>query len=229
MAQRSVRRWVLRVGVGAVALSVLPVLALRWMPPWTTSFMVARWVDGVVGRRPAVPILYAWVPWPAIAPAIELAVVAAEDQRFPTHYGFDLGAIRHAMEERRAAPRGASTITQQLARNLFLWSERSWLRKLLEAYMTVLLEIGWSKRRILEVYLNVAEFGDGVYGVEAASRRFFHKPAAALTPHEAALLAAVLPNPKTLHAERPSAFVLGRARRIETQMARLGPGHLAAL
>jgi monofunctional biosynthetic peptidoglycan transglycosylase len=127
------------------------------------------------------------------------------------------------------APRGASTITQQVARKHCLWSGRSWVRKGLEAGAAMLLELGWPKRRILEVYLNVAEFGDGVYGVEAASRRFFHKPAAALTRREAALLAAVLPNPKALRVERPSAFVLVRARRIETQMARLGPGYLAGL
>jgi monofunctional biosynthetic peptidoglycan transglycosylase len=218
-----------RTAMGLLALGMVPVLVLRWVPPLATSFMVGRWVDGAIGRRPAVSIQYDWTPWPRIAPAMKLAVVAAEDQRFPTHYGFDLGAIRHAIEEPRVAPRGASTITQQVARNLFLWSGRSWVRKGLEAGAAMLLELGWPKRRILEVYLNVAEFGDGVYGVEAASRRFFHKPAAALTRREAALLAAVLPNPKALRVERPSAFVLVRARRIETQMARLGPGYLAGL
>jgi monofunctional biosynthetic peptidoglycan transglycosylase len=169
------------------------------------------------------------VPWKAIAPAAPLAVIAAEDQRFPTHYGFDLGAIRDALRARPEQPRGASTITQQAARNLFLWSGRSWPRKILEAYASLLLEACWPKRRILEVYLNVAEFGDGVYGVEAASRRFFGHGAARLTRREAALLAAVLPNPKVLNAARPSPFVLVRARRIETQMARLGPTSLAGL
>jgi monofunctional biosynthetic peptidoglycan transglycosylase len=220
---------VVRAVVGLVALSMLPVLVLRWVPPLATSFMVGRWMEGALGRRPAVAIEYDWTPWDRIAPVMKLAVVAAEDQRFPTHHGFDLTAIRRAMEERRAAPRGASTITQQLARNLFLWSGRSWPRKVLEAYATVLLEVAWSKRRILEVYLNVAEFGDGVYGVEAASRHFFRKSAAALTRHEAALLAAVLPNPKALHVARPSAFVLVRAGRIEAQMTRLGAASLAAL
>jgi monofunctional biosynthetic peptidoglycan transglycosylase len=205
-----------------VALSVLPVVLLRWLPPVATPFMLGRWLDGITGRRPVVPIEYEWVPWRDIAPTARLAVVAAEDQRFPTHHGFDVGAIRQAIREDRAEPRGASTITQQLARNLFLWSGRSWLRKLLEAYTTVVLEVCWSKRRILEVYLNVAEFGDGVYGVEAASQRFFHHGAARLTRREAALLAAVLPNPKTLHAERPSLAVLARTRWIEVQMARLG-------
>jgi monofunctional biosynthetic peptidoglycan transglycosylase len=210
-----------RAVLAAVAVSVLPVLMLRWVPPLATPFMVGRWIDGAVGRRPAVPIRYDWVPFRDIAPAAGIAVVAAEDQRFPTHYGFDLGAIRQAMREGRERPRGASTITQQLARNLFLWSGRSWPRKLLEAYATVLLEACWSKRRILEVYLNVAEFGDGIYGVEAAGSHFFRKPAAQLTRREAALLAAVLPNPKAWRADPPSAAVLARARRIERQMARV--------
>jgi monofunctional biosynthetic peptidoglycan transglycosylase len=214
---------------GALALSVLAVVALRWVPPVTSAFMVGRWLAGVTGREPAVAIRYDWVPWRAIAPAAALAVVAAEDQRFPTHRGFDLDAIRTALRERSVRPRGASTITQQVARNLFLWSGRSWVRKGLEAYFTVLIELVWPKRRILEVYLNVAELGDGIYGVEAASRHFFHTSAAGLTRRQAALLAAVLPNPKLLRAGRPSAFVFVRARSIEGQMARLGPRYLAGL
>jgi monofunctional biosynthetic peptidoglycan transglycosylase len=220
-----VGRWLAKV----VAWSLAVVVLLRWLPPPTSAFMVGRWTAGVTGREPPVRIAYDWVPWDAIAPAARLAVVAAEDQRFPTHRGFDLGAIRHAMNERRKNPRGASTITQQTARNLFLWSGRSWIRKALEAYLAVLLELCWSKRRILEVYMNVAEFGDGVYGVEAASRRFFGKPAARLGAAEAALLAAVLPNPKRWRVDRPSAGVLVRAHRLQRQMAQLGSGYLAAL
>jgi monofunctional biosynthetic peptidoglycan transglycosylase len=224
-----VRRWLARGACAAIAASVLPVLLLRWIPPLATPFMLGRWLDGVIGRAPAVAIDYAWVPWTRIAPAAPLAVVAAEDQRFPTHYGFDVGAIQKALNERRAEPRGASTITQQTARNLFLWSGRSWPRKALEAYLTLLIEACWPKRRILEVYLNVAEFGDGVYGVEAASRRFFGHGAAQLTRHEAALLAAVLPDPKDRRAAAPSAFVAAQARHIEAQMAHLGPSYLARL
>jgi monofunctional biosynthetic peptidoglycan transglycosylase len=216
-----VRLLLARAALGALALSLAPILLLRWIPPVGTPFMLGRWIDGTLGRRPAVSIRYDWVPWQAIAPTARLAVVAAEDQRFPTHHGFDVGAIRQALREGRETPRGASTITQQLARNLFLWSGRSWLRKALEAYATVLLEACWPKRRILEVYLNVAEFGDGVYGVEAASRAFFHHSAARLTRREAALLAAVLPDPKRRHVRQPSAAVLARARWIEGQMDHL--------
>jgi len=224
VAQRA-GRWLAAV----VAWTLVVIVLLRWVPPPTSAFMVGRWAGGVVGREPPVRITYEWVPWDVIAPAARLAVVAAEDQRFPTHRGFDIGAIRRAMNEARANPRGASTITQQTARNLFLWSGRSWLRKGLEAYLAALLELCWSKRRILEVYLNVVEFGDGVYGIEAASRRFFGKPAARLGSTEAALLAAVLPNPKRWRADRPSPGVLVRAHRVQRQMAQLGTAYLATL
>ena len=223
------RRLLVRAACAAIVASVLPVLLLRWIPPLATPFMIGRWLDGVIGRQPPVDIDYDWVPWRRIAPAAPLAVVAAEDQRFPTHYGFDVGAIRKAMNERRAQMRGASTITQQTARNVFLWSGRSWPRKVLEAYATLLIEACWPKRRILEVYLNVAEFGDGVYGVEAASRRFFGHGASQLTRREAALLAAVLPDPRDRRPAPPSAFVAAQAQRIEAQMARLGPNYLASL
>jgi monofunctional biosynthetic peptidoglycan transglycosylase len=210
-------------------LTLLPVIVLRWLPPPVTAFMVERWVSDLAGRRPPVSIAYDWTPWSRIAPAARLAVVAAEDQRFPTHHGFDVEAIRRALGEDRSRMRGASTITQQTARNLFLWPGRSWVRKALEAYLATALELVWPKRRILEVYLNVAELGDGVYGVEAASRRFYGKPAVRLTRSEAARLAAVLPDPKTLRVDRPSPYVLARARRIEAQMAQLGTAHLDGL
>jgi monofunctional biosynthetic peptidoglycan transglycosylase len=150
--------------------------------------------------------------------------VAAEDQKFPHHHGFDVQAIQDAMDEADEGERlrGASTITQQTAKNLFLWGGRSFVRKGLEAYFTVLLELEWPKRRILEVYLNIAEFGDGVYGAEAAANQFFHKPASQLSAHEAALLASVLPNPKKLHAERPSPYVQRHSEWIERQVRQLG-------
>jgi monofunctional glycosyltransferase len=150
--------------------------------------------------------------------------VASEDQRFPTHRGFDMDQIRKAMDEaqRGRRARGASTISQQVAKNLFLWNGHSWVRKGLEAWFTVLIETLWPKRRILEVYLNSAEFGYGIYGAEAAAQAFFHKPAARLTRDEAARLAAVLPNPVRMRAERPSQYVQRRQREIATQMAALG-------
>jgi monofunctional biosynthetic peptidoglycan transglycosylase len=153
-----------------------------------------------------------------------LAVVAAEDQRFPKHWGFDFASIADAVEEQgeRGHLRGASTITQQVARNLFLWQGRSYLRKGLEAYFTVLLELLWPKRRILEVYLNIAEFGEGNFGVGAGAQAFFGKHPIELRTSEAALLAAVLPNPNRLRVRNPSAYVRGRASWVESQMTQLG-------
>lgn len=160
---------------------------------------------------------YQWQSIDAISPDMQRAVIAAEDQLFVQHSGFDWQAIQKAMsynerhnKSRKTRIRGASTISQQTAKNLFLWSGRNWLRKGLEAYFTVLIECLWPKQRILEMYLNIVEFGDGIYGVEAASRYFFNKPAARLTASEAALLAAVLPNPRVYQVEKPSAYIRGR-------------------
>jgi len=219
------RRWLLRGVLGFLLVSVLPVLLLRWVPPPTSAVMLARTV--VEGRSQN----YQWVPLERIAPSAALAVVAAEDQKFPDHWGFDLGAIRDAAEHnaRGGRLRGASTLTQQVARNLFLWQGRSYLRKGLEAWMTLLLEIAWPKRRILEVYLNIAEMGEHTFGVEAAARRFFARPATDLSPEQAALLAAVLPNPRRFHADRPSDYVLVRRNHILQQMSRLGDGYLRGI
>ncbi len=217
--------------LGAVGLSIAPVLALRWVPPPTSAFMLRKSIANLVGSQ-GKSIRYRWVDWVAIAPDMPLAVVAAEDQKFPRHWGFDFESIAEAIEDQgpRRRVRGASTITQQVARNLFLWPGRSYVRKGLEAYFTVLLEIFWPKRRILEVYLNVAEFGDGTHGVYAAAKTFFGKHPSELTPSEAALLAAVLPNPKRLHANTPSPYVEERAHWIEEQMEQLGgPTYLRGL
>jgi len=166
---------------------------------------------------------YEWLDLDEISSSVPIAVIAAEDQKFPVHSGFDLGSIRAAIDDRRDGDRlrGASTISQQVAKNLFLWPGRSFLRKGIEAYFTLLIELTWPKQRILEVYVNVAEFGPGIYGATAASRRFFRKPASSLTDAEAALLAAVLPNPKGLHADEPSDYVRERQRWILGQMRRL--------
>ncbi len=151
-------------------------------------------------------------------------MIASEDQKFPFHHGFDVGSIENAVREQEEGgrARGASTLSQQTAKNLFLWGGHNYVRKALEAWFTVLLELGWPEPRILEVYLKSAQFGPDVYGVEAAARIFFHKHAAALTRAEAAQLAAVLPNPVRLHADRPSAYVASRREWILGQMRDLG-------
>ncbi len=205
----------------AASFTITP--ALRWIPPAVTAVQVERRIEALVAGRAYHPV-HRWVGWNRISPYAPLAVIAAEDQRFAVHHGFDVEAIEKAIDEhdRGRRLRGASTISQQVAKNLFLWSGRSFLRKGLEAYFTVLIELTWSKRRILEVYLNNVEFGDGVFGVEAASQRYFHKPAARLRPEDAALLAAVLPNPIRFHVDRPSAYVEQRRQWILEQMTQLG-------
>ncbi|MCP5057001.1 MAG: monofunctional biosynthetic peptidoglycan transglycosylase [bacterium] len=201
----------------AVVLLCLLILPWRWIPPPTTAYMLQARADAPGGR-----VVQRWVPWEQISPHVALAVLAAEDQRFPTHGGFDWQAIGDAIQDESGRLRGASTLSQQLAKNLYLWPERSWLRKALEASLTVLLEWTWPKQRILEVYLNVVEFGPGVFGVEAAANRHFGTSAARLKPHQAALLAAVLPSPKKLSAGAPSAYVRERARHIESAARKLG-------
>jgi monofunctional biosynthetic peptidoglycan transglycosylase len=207
-----------------VVASAGAVLAWRWMDPGTTSFILQRKVSELIAGGAARDVRQQWVDWQAISPHMGIAVIASEDQRFAEHWGFDLDSIQDAIEERRSGgrARGASTISQQVAKNLFLWPGRSWVRKGLEAYVTVLVELFWPKQRILEVYLNVAQFGDKTFGVGAASRRFFGKRASALSAREAALLAAVLPNPVQMRADDPSPYVRQRARWIQGQMRRLG-------
>lgn len=163
-----------------------------------------------------------WVGMDEISPWMGLAVIAAEDQKFPEHWGFDVDAIQSVLDKDGGKMRGASTLSQQTAKNLFLWDGRSWVRKGLEAGLTVGIETVWTKRRILTVYLNIVEFGDGVFGVEQASQHFFHKPASRLTASQAALLAAVLPNPHLYKVNAPSAYVLRRQQWILRQMSQLG-------
>lgn len=212
-----------RIGRGVVAAlllfslaSVALVLPLRWFAPVTTAFMLAD--DS--GRD---PLLHAWVAWDEVGTAMPIAVVAAEDQRFAEHFGLDVGSIRKSIDEARHGGRlrGASTITQQLAKNLYLTSSRSLWRKGIEAWFAVLLEVCLPKRRILELYVNIIELGPGIYGVAAASEHYFGKPPAALTDAEAALLAAVLPNPVRLQAAAPSAYLRERQAWIMGQMQRL--------
>ena len=196
-------------------LSVLVVVMFRWLPVPATAFMLR---DPVPDRQ------HEWVPWSEISRHAAVAVIAAEDQKFLEHDGFDFEAIDKALTDSRRGRRlrGASTISQQVAKNLFLWPGQSWVRKGLEAWFTLWIELLWPKQRILEVYLNSAEFGRGVWGVEAASRQFFGKPAARLNRPEAALLAAVLPNPGRFRVSNPSPYVRQRQDWILWQMRMLG-------
>lgn len=204
------------------------VLLLRWANPPTSAFMlrdrsIAWWQDDKAFR-----FRHEWANWQDISSQAKLAVIAAEDQKFADHWGFDFKSIGAALEDRSngGRVRGASTLSQQVAKNLFLWPGQSWIRKGLEAYFTLLIETCWSKQRILEVYLNVAEFGKGIYGVDAASRAFFKKPPARLNAQDAALLAAVLPNPKRFRVEAASRYVRGRQQWIMGQMRALGGAEL---
>jgi len=203
------------------ALSALSVLALRWLDPPGSMMMLEARIEAWRAYDARYRHRYRWVDMAQISPYAARAVVAAEDQRFVEHTGFDLDAIRQAVESNATGRRvrGASTITQQVAKNLFLWRGRSWLRKGLEAWFTVLIEVLWPKERILEVYLNIAEFGHGIYGVEAAAQAYWRKSAKQLTRTQAATLAAVLPNPRRYRAEPPSPYVQRRREWILQQMA----------
>lgn len=233
MAKKGAGGWLRRVLLEAVlvwlVITVVPVLLLRWIAPVTSAFMLeAKW-QATSARDQGYHTDYRWVGYGRISPEAGIAAVASEDQTFPFNHGFDLRAIDEAIRsaERGGRLRGASTITQQVAKNLFLWGGRSWVRKGIEAYLTVLIDVLWPKQRVLTVYLNIAQFGRGIFGVQAASERFFHEPASRLTAAQAALLAAVLPDPVHWHVTRPSRFVLWRQRWLLRQMADLGgPAYL---
>ncbi len=220
--KRALRGLVILVAVFLVS-SITGVLILRFVPVPFSTLMVQRRIQSWFDPKPY-RSRHDWVPLEDIAPSMGVAVIAAEDQNFPEHSGFDWKAIEKAIahNERSRRKRGASTVSQQTAKNLFLWETRSWVRKGVEVYFTVLIELLWSKERILEVYLNIVEFGDGVFGVEAASQAYFRKPAKRLRPSEAALLAAVLPNPHRYKVAAPSGYVLGRQAWILGQMRAMG-------
>ena len=219
---RRLRKWLLRLVLLAIGLTLLLTLPLRWIDPPGSAFML---IERVTSSH---EIKHHWVPLNEISPELALAVIAAEDQNFPNHYGFDLREIRAAVEFHRQGGRlrGASTISQQLARNLYLWPHRSWARKGLELWFTMPLELFLPKQRVLEIYLNVVEFGVGIYGAEAAAQHHFGKSARALTRAEAALLASVLPAPKHLDASRPGEYLIERQRWVMGQMNNLGLGWL---
>lgn len=217
-------RFLLLLLTGWIVLTTTIVFALRWIDPPTSAFMIRdRIVAASAGDKRYVHH-HRWVDWQQISPQVKVAVIASEDQTFPDHNGFDFKSINKALDDRERGRRvrGASTISQQVAKNLFLWPGQNWFRKGLEAYFTLLIETLWPKQRILEVYLNVAEFGKGVFGVGAASEVFFRKPAAKLSTYDAALLAAVLPSPKRLRVNAPSRYVRSRQQWIVSQMRGIG-------
>src|ERR1700726_3537838 len=219
-----IARAVLSIVLLFVVLSVASVVVFRWINPPYSAFMAEAQIAAWASRDSSYVFRYSWVDLSQISPNLPLAVVASEDQKFPEHWGFDVEAIEkaYALNQHSHKVRGASTISQQVAKNLFLWSGRSYFRKGLEAYFTLLIEGLWPKRRILEVYLNIAEFGYGTYGAEAAAQRFFHKRATQLSRSDSAVLAAVLPNPQLLSAAAPSAYVEKRRDWILGQMQALG-------
>ena len=217
-----------------IVIRILLIMAVFWgggialfsfLPVPFSAVMVERQVGNWLSGNFSYFAHSDWVSMDEISPWMGLAVIAAEDQKFPQHWGFDVGAIEKALahnERNESRIRGASTLSQQTAKNLFLWDGRSWVRKGFEAGLTLGIETVWSKKRILTVYLNIAEFGEGIFGVEAAAQRYFNKPASRLTASEAALLAAVLPNPIRFKASAPSGYVRSRQAWILRQMRQLG-------
>ena len=207
-----------------IAITVLPVIVLRWFPPPTSAFMMQQYVLARWNGQNNSHIRYQWVDLEKISPHAVQAVIAAEDQKFSNHWGFDREAIAEAWEERRKGTRirGASTITQQVAKNLFLWPGKTFVRKGIEAYFTVLIEALWSKSRIVEIYLNIVQLGRGVYGISEAGKIFFGKAPSELNRKECALIAAALPNPLRLRIDRPSEYMRQRTQQILKEMSRMG-------
>ena len=208
--------------LGFLLLTTVEVLALRWLPVPRTILMTMRNKEFKADKN--YQFRQNWVSLPAISPNVVKAVIASEDNLFYRHKGFDWKEINTAMEQNKKGKRlrGASTITQQVAKNVFLWPDRSWLRKGLEAYYTVLIELLWSKERIMEVYLNVAEMGKGIFGIEAAAQTYFKKSALKLSAGEAALIAAALPSPLTRNPAKPGNYMQTRQKQILDLMNKLG-------
>ncbi|MFC1884406.1 monofunctional biosynthetic peptidoglycan transglycosylase [Thermodesulfobacteriota bacterium] len=214
-----VSKWILAVALIFFFLSMIQVIILRWVDPPTTVNMFWKWV---VGDRPLsyYSLYNSWRPLNVISPHLRRAVIAGEDQRFMLHNGFDFKEMNKAIKDiaKQRGFRGASTISMQTARTVFLWPKRSFSRKIAEAYYTVLIEIFWGKKRILEVYLNSVDWGTGIWGAESAARTYFNVPCSRLSKSSAALLAAILPNPHKWSPTRPSDWVLMRKRRILEDM-----------
>lgn len=227
--KRAALRFLIKSALLLFLLSAGPVVLFRYVHPPVSALMIQRRIESLSGpaargAEESYKPRYDWVPLDEIAPVMGVAVIAAEDQKFAEHFGFDWAAIEKAIAHNETSKRvrGASTLSQQTAKNLFLWSGQNWIRKGLEAYFTLLMEASWPKRRILETYLNIVEFGDGLFGVEAASQHYFGKPASRLSAAEAALLAAVLPNPHRFKVKAPTPYVVERQQWILGQIRQLG-------
>ena len=212
--------------VAFFASTILSVVVLRWVPVWFTPLMFIR-LGQQMSQGRELTLHHHWVPYDEISPSLSLAVMGSEDARFLEHHGFDYKAIEHAAIRNLKHPEkrklGASTISQQTAKNVFLWPGRSWVRKGFEVYFTAFIELFWSKQRIMEVYLNSIEMGDGIYGADAVAEWHFHKTASGLTKAECALIAATLPNPLRYNSAKPSAYVLKRQKRILHEMRYVKP------
>ena len=215
---KKILRWVLSLFFGS---TILAVVGLRFIPVWVTPLMVIRCCQQVSEGKD-LKLSHDWVSLDEISPSLPVAVIASEDGRFMEHHGFDYKAIEHAAKRNREHPEkqklGASTISQQTAKNVFLWPGRSWVRKGFEAYFTVLIELLWPKERIMEVYLNSIEMGDGIYGAQAVAEEHFNTDALHLTKAQCALIAATLPNPRKYSSKSPSAYMLKRQARILREM-----------
>lgn len=223
---RKLSRTLLITLLAVMALSILLVLIMRWVNLPYSALMLERQFEAKLSGQ-AFSAQRIWQPWQTLPDHLKMAVIAAEDQQFSNHYGFDIAAIRAALTHNQQSDsiRGASTISQQVAKNTFLWSSRSWPRKALEAWFTLWIELLWGKERILEVYLNSAEWGPGIFGAQAAAQYHFNTGAAYLTNQQAYLLAAVLPSPLTRSAGKPSGATQQRARWIGQQVRQLGASH----
>jgi len=214
-------RWIKKISLILFSVQFVYIILLKWIDPPVTLTQLVSWVTGHGLKRD-------YVDRDKISYTAKLAVISSEDQLFPDHSGFDWKSIKKAMAYNKRKPgrvHGASTISQQVAKNVFLWQGRSWMRKGLESYFTFMIELVWGKKRILEVYLNVIEMGDGIFGIEMAARKYFNKPAKNLTRQEAAMIAACLPNPKSKYYKvKPSTgYILSKSRRIVQQMSFLEP------
>jgi monofunctional biosynthetic peptidoglycan transglycosylase len=216
-------KWILKFALIFFVTTVLLIFSMRWINPVTSSIMVQRQISGLFSGEFEL-VNYHWVNYDDVSKFMPIAIVAAEDQNFPNHFGFDFKQIEKALKENKRGRRvrGASTITQQVAKNLFLWEGKSFVRKGIEAYFTLLIEALWDKQRILEVHMNIAEMGDKIFGVGTASIVYFKKPAASLNIRQAALLAAILPNPLKYSAVKPTSYVRGRQNWIVRQINSLG-------